>query len=63
MKKLRYRLHWASSDRPRPEFKWVVYDWKYFCPVAYSETRVGGRRLSEFLNAEALILTDSRISK
>jgi hypothetical protein len=50
-KKLRYRLHWASSDAPNPAFKWVIYDWRFFCPVAYAETRVNGRRVCDFLNS------------
>ena len=53
MKKLRYRLHWASGDAPRPQLKWIVYDWKLICPVAYAETRVGGRRMCDFLNKES----------
>jgi hypothetical protein len=52
-KKPRYRLHWNSSGEPRRELKWAIYDWRLICPVAYSETRVGGRRLCAFLNAEA----------
>lgn len=49
-KKLRYRLHWSSGQGPKPVFKWVVYDWNYFCPVAYAETRVNGRKICDFLN-------------
>lgn len=52
MKKLRYRLHWASGDAPRPQFKWVIYDWNFRCPVAYAESRVGGRKLCAFLNSQ-----------
>jgi len=59
VKKLRYRLHWASGDAPRPSLKWVVYDWKLICPVAYSESRVGGRRVCAFLNAEFLAALDA----
>lgn len=49
-KKLRYKLHWASSYSPKPELKWVIYDWKLICPIAYSETRINGRKLCDFLN-------------
>lgn len=53
MKKQRYRLHWANGAAPKPNLqKWVIYDWKIVAPVAYSETRAGGRRLCDFLNAE-----------
>lgn len=51
-KKLRYRLHWASGQAPKPTLKWVIYDWKLICPIAYSESRVAARRLCAFLNAE-----------
>lgn len=50
--KLRYRLHWASGQGPRPEFKWAVYDWKFCCAVAFAETRVMGRKICAFLNEE-----------
>ena len=50
-KKLRYRLHWNSSHKPSAALKWVVFDWKLFCPVAYAETRVAGQRLRAFLNS------------
>jgi hypothetical protein len=53
MRKLRYRLHWASGDAPKPSLKWVVYDWKLICPVAYVESRVTGRKVCALLNAEA----------
>ena len=52
-RKPRYRLHWASGATPRPALKWVVYDWTLICPVAYAETRVAGRKICAFLNAEA----------
>lgn len=52
-KKLRYRLHWASGDAPKPSLKWVVYDWTLICPVAYAESRVAGRKLCAFLNTES----------
>ena len=52
-KKLRYRLHWASGGAPRPALKWAIYDWTLICPVAYAETRVMGRKIARFLNAEA----------
>lgn len=48
--KLRYKLHWASGSAPRPVFKWVIYDWFYKCPIAYSESRIQGRKLCNFLN-------------
>lgn len=49
----RYRLHWASGAGPRPQFKWVVYDWAKGsnCPVAHVETRAKGTALCAFLNA------------
>lgn len=55
MKKLHYRLHWASGSGPRPSLKWVVYDWskEFCCPVAYAETRVMGRKLCAWLNANS----------
>ena len=56
MRKLRYKLHWASGVGPKPAFKWVIYDWQWICPVAYAETRVNGRRLCDFLNSLPLIL-------
>ena len=49
-KKLRYRLHWAAGEKPHTALKWVIYDWTFICPVAYAESRVGGRQLCEFLN-------------
>lgn len=52
--KPRYRLHWASGRAPDPLLKWVIYDWKLICPVAYSESRVAARRLCAFLNAALL---------
>ena len=56
MAKLRYRLHWASSqsqDRPKPSLKWVIYDWHLICPVAHVESRVTGRKVCALLNAES----------
>lgn len=50
-KKLRYRLHWASGDAPRPSLKWAIYDWKLICPVAYAERRETGRKIADFLNS------------
>jgi hypothetical protein len=52
MKAKRYRLHWASGQGPKPSLKWVIYDWVLICPIAYTETRVMGRKLREFLNKE-----------
>ena len=49
--KPRHRLHWASGQAPKPSLKWVIYDWRLICPVAYSETRVAGRKVCDFLNA------------
>lgn len=49
-KKLRFRLHWAAGNAPRPSLKWVIYDWNLRCPIAYAETRINGRRMCEFLN-------------
>lgn len=53
-KKLRYQLHWAGYDSPRPTIKWVIYDWqqKPFRPVAYAESRVMGRKFCDILNAQ-----------
>ncbi len=51
-RKPRYRLHWASGNAPKPSLKWVIYDWKLICPVAYSESRVAARRLCAFLNSD-----------
>lgn len=53
MKKLRYRLHWASGAAPKPSLRWVIYDWKLICPIAYTETRIIGRKICDLLNAEA----------
>ena len=53
MPKLRYRLHWASGQAPKPVLKWVIYDWALICPVAYAATRGAGQRLCAFLNAES----------
>ena len=50
-KALRYRLHWASG-RTHPKLKWVIYDWHLKCPCASTETRMLGRKLCDFLNAE-----------
>lgn len=51
--KLRYRLHWASGDAPKPSLKWVICDWqKPICRVAYTETRKLGRKVCDLLNAE-----------
>ena len=50
VKKLRYRLHWASGHGPKPALKWAIYDWRLICPVAYTETRINGRKLCDFLN-------------
>ncbi len=50
-KKLRYRLHWASGQGPKPSLKWVIYDWQLICPVAYAERRDEGRELCAFLNS------------
>lgn len=52
-KKLRYRLHWASGHGPKPSLKWVIYDWRLICPVAYFEARVTARKFCALLNAEA----------
>lgn len=52
MKALRYRLHWASSEAPKPSLKWAIYDWKLICPVAYTERRDTGRKLAALLNME-----------
>ena len=52
MKKLRYRLHWASGDAPKPVLKWAIYDWRLICPVAYVESRATGRKVCALLNAE-----------
>lgn len=49
-RKFRYRLHWASGNSPKPELKWVIYDWKLICPVAYAETRKDGQKIRKFLN-------------
>lgn len=51
-KKLRYRLHWASGHGPKPSLKWAIYDWRLICPVAYTESRVVGRKICALLNAE-----------
>jgi hypothetical protein len=48
-KKLRYRLHW-NSNREIPEFKWVIYDWKFKTPIAYTESRTFGRLVAWFYN-------------
>lgn len=50
MKKLRYKLHWASNQGPKEILKWVIYDWKLIRPIAYSESRVKGRKICAFLN-------------
>lgn len=55
VKKLRYRLHWGSGVVPKPPLKWAVYDWKLICPVAFTESRVTGRKVCALLNAEAAI--------
>jgi hypothetical protein len=52
-KKLRYRLHWASGDAPKPSLKWVIYDWTLIAPVAYLESRVLGRKVCALLNSDA----------
>jgi hypothetical protein len=52
-KKIRYRLHWASSEAPKPSLKWVIYDWTLIGPVAYLESRALGRKVCALLNAEA----------
>ena len=51
---VRYRLHWASGNAPRPSLKWVIYDWAKgkIGPVAYTESRVTGRKVCALLNAE-----------
>lgn len=50
-RKLRYKLHWASSqERPVSSLKWVIYDWSIFGPVAYVQTRVLGRKICDLLN-------------
>jgi hypothetical protein len=54
MKKLRYRLHWASGHAPKPSLKWVIYDWVLICPVAYAEKRSFGRKLCNWLNAQVV---------
>ena len=57
-KKLRYRLHWASGQGPKPSLKWVIYDWQLkICPVAYVESRVTGRKVCALLNAEHNLVT------
>jgi hypothetical protein len=53
MKKLRYRLHWAGQQAPKPSLKWVIYDWVLICPVAYHETRIMARKMCALLNAGA----------
>ena len=50
-KKLRYRLHWASGDAPNPFLKWTVWDWRFICPVFYTEYRKTGREVCNLLNA------------
>ncbi len=49
MKKLRYKLHWNSNPEI-PEFKWVIYDWKFRKPIAYAQTRIFGRAVCWFYN-------------
>lgn len=51
-KKLRYRLHWSSGLAPKPSLKWVIYDWRLICPIAYCESRIEGRELTKFLNSK-----------
>ena len=48
--KIKYKLHWASSNSPDPKLKWVIYNWHLKCPVAYAETRSIGRLLCDYLN-------------
>ena len=54
MVKLRYRLHWNSNPEGPKEFKWVIYDWKFKKPIAYTETRVFGRAVCWFYNVNSL---------
>ena len=49
MAKLRYKLHWNANGEIK-EFKWVIYDWKLKCPIAFAETRKFGRALVWFYN-------------
>lgn len=51
--KLRYRLHWASGHAPKPSLKWVIYDWRLICPIAYLESRATARKICALLNREA----------
>jgi hypothetical protein len=48
--KIRYRLHWAGEDAPFPSLKWVIYDWKLICRIAYLERREVGREVCALLN-------------
>ena len=53
MTKYRYKLHWNSGDSnrfPKCNFKWVIYDWKLICPIAFFETRKLGRIICNLLN-------------
>jgi hypothetical protein len=58
--KLRYRLHWASGQGPKPSLKWAIYDWRLICPVAYAESRVTGRKICALLNAESASMPNAR---
>ncbi len=50
-KKTRYKLHWANGQGFKPELKWVIYDWqKPIGPVAYTESRIAGRKVCDLLN-------------
>ena len=47
----RYKLHWAGQDAPKPELKWVIYDWqKPIAKVAYVQSRALGRQIVALLN-------------
>jgi hypothetical protein len=50
--KVRYKLHWAGSQRDFAPLKWQIWDWTIRHPVAHVENRAIGRTICALLNAQ-----------
>ena len=54
--KVRYKLHWASGDRPSPELKWQIWDLTIRAPIAHLENLALARKVCALLN-QSLVIT------
>ena len=49
--KVRYKLHWAGSQREFTQLKWQIWDWAIRAPIAHLENRAVARKICALLNA------------